>query len=92
MGARIGMFSHPLITDTVDFCGKINLVVLKCEVFPGFHCELFRKDCVSELLTPLPSSCSEGLHSPCDITPSLPVFWVLLILKHAHTSLLEQKL
>lgn len=36
MGARLGMFSQPLITDTVDSCGKINIVVLMCEVFPVF--------------------------------------------------------
>lgn len=36
MGARLGMFSQPLIIDTVDSCGKINIVVLKCEVFPVF--------------------------------------------------------
>lgn len=44
MGARVGMFSDPLITGTVDSCGKINIVVLKCEVFPIFHRQLFRKD------------------------------------------------
>lgn len=43
-GARVGMFSYPPMTDTVDYCGKINIVVLKCEVFLIFHCQLFRKD------------------------------------------------
>lgn len=36
MGTRLGMCSQPLINDTVDSCGKINIVVLKCEVFPVF--------------------------------------------------------
>lgn len=36
MGTRLGMFSQPLITDTVDSCGKINIMVLKCEVFQVF--------------------------------------------------------
>lgn len=42
MGARIGTCPHPPITDPVNSRGRINIVVLKCEVFPIFHCELFR--------------------------------------------------
>lgn len=38
------MFSLHWRTDKVDFRGRINNVVLKCEVFPIFPCELFRKD------------------------------------------------
>lgn len=87
------MFSHPPLTDPVNSCGSINIVVLKREVFPIFNRELFRKDCVFRLLTPLPSSCSEGCQGPCDNTPpNLLVLWALAILKHAHTSSLEQKL
>lgn len=90
MGTRLGLFSEPLINDTVDSCGKINMVVLKCEVFPVFHCELFRKVFASRLLTPFLPPVLRAFRFPHP--QKLPVLWVLLILKHAHISVLEQKL